>query len=349
MSDRQEGTESGARAAPVSLGYLGALLAGLCGSLVLFYLLLLGLQATGHLPPPAFSNRLCVDEKLSFLREHPMVAPNLLVVGSSVAWRHFDGAAIASASQTVRPLNGAFCGLHVNQSNYVADWLLERHPSVRQVVMIVAPNDFTQCRRRAEAVFDKEAVGNFVYGGASRWPYYLHYFSPVSFIRNAWSVKAQRANLVERDNLLVQDALVFDRFGDGPLDTQSSHATLRYRLPKGLDPTCFDALQSLADRLHREGKRFLVVSSPLHPVWKTQEDPKGAFLAEFDRRIRQALRATKAQYWDADGEWTTSPASFTDAIHMRWSAAQDFSAALARRLQPLGSVATLNSASEERP
>lgn len=314
-------------------GYLVCLLGGLLGTLAAFYLLLFALRATGNLPPPAFSNSLCADEKLSFLREHPPVAPDLLVVGSSVAWRHFDGAAVADESRGLRPLNGAFCGLRANQSAYVANWLLDRQPSVRQVLMIVAPQDFAQCRNTRDAIFDRDDADRFVFGGASPWGYYMRYFSPASLLRNASSVKDQRANRIELD------PLVFDRFADGPLDTTSSRA-LTYGRPDALDPACFDALQALAVRLQREGRSFLVVSSPLHPDWKTQEDPDGAFLAAFDRRIIEALKTTNAQYWDVDGEWTTARASFTDAIHLRWSAAQEFSAVLAQRLRLPGSVAT---------
>ncbi len=167
------------------LGYIGSLLGGLLGALATFYLLLLTLLATGHLPPPAFTNSLCIDEKLSFLREHPVASPELLVIGSSVAWRHFDGAAVANGAQGMRPLNGGFCGLHANQSVYVANWLLDHQPTVRQVVMIASPQDFAECHKKPEAVFDRADVSNFVYGGASRWPYYMRYFSPGSLLRNA--------------------------------------------------------------------------------------------------------------------------------------------------------------------
>lgn len=48
--------------------YLLSLFAGLFGALAMFCLTLLSLDRTGSLPPPAFSNKLCVNEKLSFMR-----------------------------------------------------------------------------------------------------------------------------------------------------------------------------------------------------------------------------------------------------------------------------------------
>ena len=261
------------------------------------------------------------------MREHPAGSPNLLVIGSSVAWRHFDSAAVANSAQGIRPFNGAFCGLPANRSEYVANWLLDRHPSVRQVLLIAAPQDFAECSKKPTVVFDREDVDNFIYGGASRWPYYMRYFSPISLVGNARKIKDERANL-----------LSFTRFGDGPLDITRSLETMGYGPPLPLESACFEALRSLATRLQRDGRQFIVVTTPLHPDWKAQVDPDGKFLADFDGKIRGALKATNARYWDADKEWKPDRAAFTDAIHLRWSVAKDFSVALARQLRPVNAV-----------
>jgi hypothetical protein len=337
-------TKEAQAAASVHLGYLAWLLAGLLGALAAFYFVLLALRATDNLPPPAFTNSLCVDEKLSFLREHPARSPNLLVIGSSVAWRHVDSATVARVAPGLRPLNGGFCGLRANQAVFAANWLLDRQPTVEQVLMIVAPQDFAGCRKNATAVFDREDVDRFVYGsGASSWPYYLQYFSPSSLIGNARRVKDKRANLIELD------PLVFTPFADGPLDTKSSQPTLSYDQPEALDSACFSALKSLATRVHQEGRQLTVVTTPLHPDWKAQHDPSAAFLNDFDAKLLAALQPTHARYWNADREWKTDPASFTDAIHLRWSAAKDFSAVLARHLvsQEKGDAAAGTRATEQ--
>ena len=209
---------------------------------------LLLLQTTDNLPPPAFSNSLCIDEKLSFMREHPAGSPNLLVIGSSVAWRHFDGATVAGQSKGIKPLNGAFCGLHANQSVFTAHWLLDRQPTVRQVVLIESPQDFSKCSINRKAVFNRQDADDYVYGGASPWPYYLRYFSPVSLLGNARRVDDKRANRVKLD------PLVFTAYGDGPLNTADSLHGLGYGRPEPLDPACFQALESLAQRLQKEGR-----------------------------------------------------------------------------------------------
>ncbi|MFC3609264.1 hypothetical protein [Stutzerimonas tarimensis] len=324
--ERTSSPDEGTSSSRIGGHYLLAMAGGLLGALVLFAGVLLTLERTDHLPPPAFSNSLCVDEKLGFLRSHRLDDPDLLVIGSSVAWRHFDGAAVVEASPGTRPLNGAFCGLHANQSAYAAHWLLDREPGIRQVVMIADPQDFTGCWRVREAVFDRDDADRYVYGEASSWPYYLRYFAPVSLVRNALGIQDQRTARNE------WDPLVFDRFGDGPLDTPNSRGLL-YGRPEPLDPVCFDALRALAERLHHQGIGFTLVSTPLHPDWKARHDPQRQLLDRFDRQLAQSLAGTDAHYWNADRDHGMPAAAFVDAIHLRWSAARLFSADLARALR----------------
>jgi len=317
---------------PMRASYLLCIFAGLFGSLAVFAGLLLGLEITGHLPPPAFSNSLCADEKLTFMRDNPVQSPNLLVVGSSVAWRHFDGETVANQRPGTRPLNGAFCGLHANQAVYVANWLLDREASVREVVMIVDPQDFAGCAAVPDAVFNRADADAYVYGQGSGWLPYMRYFSPASLLRNARTVKAQRADLMEFD------PLVFDRYGDGPLNTANSRDLL-YGQPDPLDDACFRALDSLARRLKQEGRALTVVATPMHPQWKAEHDSQGAMMKAFDQKLRTTLARSGGDYWNGDADHTMAAAAFIDAIHLRWSAARTFSAQIATRLTP--PIATL--------
>src|SRR5687767_7950098 len=120
--------------------YLAALAGGAAAALLFFVGGLAGLERMGRLPPPALTNSLCLDEKLANLRDrHAHETPSLIAIGSSVAWRHFDGSAVVRRAPEALPLNGGFCGLNLRQSVFAADWLLERYPSAREVVAIVAP------------------------------------------------------------------------------------------------------------------------------------------------------------------------------------------------------------------
>lgn len=307
-------------------GYLLGLVGGLGVSLAAFGGLLAGLQQTGHLPPPAFSNSVCVDEKLSFMRNNRINDANLLVVGSSVAWRHVDGETLVEHAPGTRPMNGAFCGLRANQTLYVASWLLDREQSIREVVMVVDPIDFAGCAASRDAVFDREHADGYVYQGAWGWQYYMRYFSPASLVRNAVGIKAQRTDPQHIN------ALAFNRYGDGPLKAPGSRG-LFYGEGEPLDAACFGALRQLATRLDREGRPFTVVSTPLHPEWKARFDARGELVESFDQRLHTALQGTGARYWNANREWAPAEELFVDAIHMRWPAAQAFTRQLAERLE----------------
>ncbi|PCC98334.1 hypothetical protein [Halopseudomonas pelagia] len=328
LNDKGAGdSSSGATAEACSFpaSYLLSLFGGVLACLIAFCLFLFGLQVTDNLPPPAFSNSLCLDEKLSFMRDNPYASPNLLVVGSSVAWRHVDGETLVSHVPGTRPLNGAFCGLQANQTQHVADWLLEREPTIKEVVMIVDVIDFARCSKVQDAVFDRKDVDDYVYEDAPAFPYYMRYFAPVSLMRNSRTVQDHRTN--ENGMHLLK----FTQYGDGPLLTDQSRG-LFYGQPDPLDSTCFEALNSLATRLKEDGRKFMVVSTPLHPQWKAQIDPGGTLLANFNHEIIKSLQSTGTHYWDADAEWRPGEEAFVDAIHMRWPAAQRFSQALAEEL-----------------
>ena len=324
MATPSAGPAGSGGAGPVSPRYLLTVLATAAGALGLLCLFLLGLGVTGHLPPPNIANTLCVDEKLAFHRDHPPGSPNLLVVGSSVAWRHFDGAAAVQAAPGVVPLNGAFCGLRANQSAFAAGWLLDRLPSVREVLVIASPQDFEDCHTRPAAAFSREDADSFVFGNSWLLPFYLRYLDPRPFLRNVTTVAAQRAHDVPLD------PLVFDRYGDGPLDTEVSRDTLLYGAVPALDPACFAALRTLAGQVASGGKRLMVAVAPLHPEWKARFDPDGATRAALEAGLREAIAGTGAAYWNGDAAVPLPAAAFTDGIHLRWSAVRGFSEAMAR-------------------
>jgi len=287
-----------------------------------FAALLFGLEQTGNLPPPPVANVVCVDEKLVFLRERMPKAPNLLVVGSSVAWRHFDSEV---AVPRWRPLNGAFCYLEINQTVAVANWLVQRLPSVSNVVMIAGLQDFETCAERG-AAFDVADADRFVFEKARKWDYYVRYFDPVSLLRNASNIAEERAPTEP-----LNGALVFTKYGDGPMDTKKSRELLYGPIGK-LDDACFASVRKFALAMQRAGKELLFVSAPLHPEWKMQHDPSAQLRDSFERKILAALAGTGARRWDGDKEGDLDAAAFFDGIHLRWSAVRGFTEKLMRAL-----------------
>jgi hypothetical protein len=297
--------------------YIAAIAVGAIGSIVALLATLLVLQQGGILPAPALSNNLCIDEKLAFMRERNFRSPNLLVLGSSVGWRSIDSSALASTLTGLKPVNGAFCGLRMHQIEFVGDWLLDRMPSVQTVLLVVSPFDFVGCKTNPRQVFDRQAADEFVFDGRWRWKFYFRYFDPVSMVRNVSHIAALRSPH-------AHNSLAFTPFGDGPLDINDSKKTLVYgRLPM-LDSDCFAALRRLAIALSNHHRHLAIVASPRHPKWTAQFDQNGSTLEAFRFAISAAIEGTDAIYWDSQSDRPLPIMAFTDAIHIRWSAAQEF-------------------------
>jgi hypothetical protein len=306
--------------------YLGAIVVGGLASIMGVLTVFLVLDANQRLPPPPFANNICVDEKLVFLREHTFESPSILVLGSSIAWRNVDSAAVSKAAGGLLAINGGFCALRMNQTAFVGDWLLDRLPSVRAVVVVASPFDFVGCKANPTAIFSREAADDFVFGRKLKWSFYFRYFDPISMVRNAIHIGAMRSNAE------LLNPLVFTEFGDGPVDTHHSFPTLVYGELPELDRTCFDSLRTLAERLASENRKLAVVTTPLHPEWKKSFNRDGSVGVKLDKAIVEALQQTDARYWDGDAKFPMAAEAFTDAIHLRWSAVRTFSGRFAQAL-----------------
>ncbi len=299
--------------------YLASIAIGALLTLAVLVYALVGLSAAGALPPPQFANSLCMDEKLAGMRMAPPRDPDLLVVGSSVAWRHFNGSAAQAAAPGLRPYNAGFCGARLVQTEQVALWLTARLPSVRRVVLVASPFDFQGCTDHADARFDVDDADRFVFGGASPARFYARYFDPVTLIRNAASIRAARRDMHG------PDPLVQDRFGDGPSEPVRSRG-LFYDRGEPLDPSCFVSLHRLAVALAGQGRRLDVTITPLHPAWRARyDDPRLA------GAVAAALAGTGARFHPRIH--TPASASFYDAIHIRWSATAGYTRALVQAIR----------------
>ena len=310
----EAGADDRARAT-TSATYMVAILGGATTALALFCAFYGTLYITGHLPPPPLTNNVCADEKLVFLRQNPPVDPNFLVLGSSVAWRNIDSEVIAANWSDTRPLNGGFCGLQIDQSAFIAGWMIDQWPSIRQVLLVVSPMDYTRCMGSGQ-VFDPDDARRFVLERQPMWSFYLRYFDPISLRRNIERQTRDR----EQDRILKIDRRI-TKYGDGPLDTNENRGLFYGAMPQA-DPNCFAALRSLANEMAEQDRRLMVVATPIHPRWKSQYDADGAFTERFSRDLQQALQGTGAELWNADQAGTLDASAFTDAIHVRWSSAE---------------------------
>lgn len=311
-------------AADVGWRYPAALVAGAAATLLAFVGSLAALGVAGHLPAPALTNSFCVDEKLAFLRDHRAApTPDVLVVGSSVAWRHVDGAAVVARAPGARPLNGGFCGFSMDQTEFAAGWLLRRYPEVREVALVAAPQDFENCTTTPKEPFNAADADAFLAERGFSPRFYLRYFDPFSLARNALLVARRRAGSD------LRDPLVFDAYGDAPLDPGPT-GDLGYGAIERLDPACFAALRRMAGDLTNRGLRLVVATTPVNPEWRRRFDPEDKLMGALEAGLEEAVAGTGSTVWAGHRSAPPGPASFADAIHLRWTAAQEFSRALVR-------------------
>jgi len=303
--------------------YLATLGGTAIALVVLFWLGLAAISRLGLLPPPQLSNNLCIDQKLAYLRENPIEKPTILTVGSSVAWRSIDSAVFLEASDgRGMPLNGAFCGLKMNQTEFTTGYLLGHYPSVHSVVLVFSPLDMTECSTTNARVFDPKDVDDFVFRREAEFPFYLKYFDPLTLAKNVVILRSIQ------DGRLPLEAMTIDRYGDAPLDTTAARNDLVYGALEPFESVCLASLHKIARDIEAQGRRLIVVTQPISPVWKTRYDPSGAVMQDFSRRVHNTLAGTGASFWDANRDFPMDAGDFTDAIHIRWSAAKVFSRAL---------------------
>jgi hypothetical protein len=145
-------------------------------------------------------------------------------------------------------------------------------------------------------------------------------------VRNALHIADMRgANSLDR--------IVFTDFGDGPLDlAEGSKPTLVYGSLPALDSTCFESLRRMAVGLSGEDRRLAIVTTPMHPEWTARFDRDGETLKSFRLAVEAALQGTNAIFWDGEKESPMASKAFTDAIHIRWSAAREFTRTVASAL-----------------
>ena len=286
-----------------------------------YLLALVALDRGGQLPPPAFTNSLCADAKLAFLRDTPPEVPTALILGSSAAWRGIASEDIVRRHPAARPLNGSFCGLQVNQIEFVADYLLRRYPSVQSVLLLLSPLDMDTCSGTDARLFDERDVDVYLKSKGPVWRYYFSYFDPVSLVRNASFFKAARENRVPFY------PLIFTPYGDGPQTTDASRKLDAGRFDT-IDPACVASLRRLARTIADSGRQLTVASLPILPDGIDRFDPTGVVHDHMVREIESAVVGTNAVFWDGERFAQVDPGDFVDPIHLRWTGAQRFTSQL---------------------
>lgn len=303
--------------------YLIALVTGALIVPTVFLAVLALLGQEGALPPPQFSNSICIDEKLAAMRRSPPQNPDLLAVGSSVAWRHFNSEVAIGEYPGLLPYNAGFCGANIAQTELVVAWMTERLPSVEEVILIASPVDFEFCDDQPAdglfpSTFDVTEADRFVFEDTWSLFYYLQYFDPWTLFKNSRDIAARRSDMTSYATLMINE------YGDGPIEPAQDRRLL-YGAPV-FDTTCFEGLRQTALYLSQRQIDFSVAVTPLHPEWLRIYDKGGEVTETLRAGIREALIGTEGRFVEPDTNFGES--AFFDAIHIRWSYTDEFTRSL---------------------
>ncbi len=277
------------------------------------------LQRQGLLPAPPVTATWCFNLKFAFLRGVPTLADTtLLAVGSSAAWRNLDLSVFARRWPGTRPVNAAPCVLQIDQTAFLADFLLARMPRVDTVLVALAPRDFDACGPERTAFFDRRLAAAYVSGWAPGWAVHIAGFRPVWLIRE--SIRRRRTG--GRGAEGAHD----DAYGSSILVRPTS-----FWPAPSFDPRCYAALTRLEALAAARGARLVVATVPTMPAWAAHFDPDGRLVEEWTRRVADALRRPDTVLFDGRAlAWADD--RFADPAHLLYPHHTAFTDAIADAL-----------------
>ncbi|MCI0752620.1 hypothetical protein [Teichococcus vastitatis] len=277
------------------------------------------------LAPPPLAATDCIDGKLAELRDAQLEDRTLLALGSSATLRNLDMPALQAALPASRAYNAAPCYLHIDQTAFLAEQLLPRLPEITTLLTVVAPRDFESCPAAARDFLDPALFSAFLDGTVPRWLPYVSGFRPLYLARAAAERAGQTVPLAERE--------AHDGLGSAVLRRPQS-----WRPPMEIDQDCFAGLTELEAAAARHGARLVVVTLPVMPEWRAENDPDGGRIAGWVAQMRQALRRGEtllieghALAWD--------DARFADPVHLIFPHHREFTRFIAAALRGTGGSA----------
>lgn len=271
-----------------------------------------------NLIAPAISSVESVNEKFRFIRRRPNLDPQVIAVGSSIAWRHIDGAAF-SAGTGAAFLNGATALLAVHQTRSLTRFYTDIFPRASTFVMLTNLTDFGNCSRDG-ALFKPADAERYV---RRDWPELVFYMKYLTLARyySAFSIWPEVTVPFTGDRWQ-------DEFGSSPL--QVADRGLRYG-PLKFDPTCIEELKLLSAEVRASGRQLAVVIMPVRPGYLLQYPNARLRLATIVHEIEPKLRRDGNLLVDLREADFGEP-DYWDAFHLQWSAVQRLSTGLSKHL-----------------
>jgi hypothetical protein len=307
--------------------YWVGLCAGILGPLVAMAGLYGVLASTKRLPAPAITRIEYLDEKLRFLRERPELKPEIVAVGSSIAWRQLDGDAFAERFGENHVLNGATAFLKVHQTRYLTHYYLDRFPDLQTVLLMLGPTDFRDCAKIAPELFDPDDATAYAFDRSFAPPFYLKYFAPLAYLRRAKGLPKQRTPLIGE--------MWLDEYGSAPIQAPKEMVQGRGELYGAVrqDQVCVDAFLRLIPEIKARGVRPIVAFPPIHPEYRRRFPQSIADLRAVADRLRAAMGGDVVIVDSMEEDF--APTDFFDAVHLQWTAVQIYSERLAQAILPI--------------
>jgi hypothetical protein len=272
---------------------------------------LLGLlEFKGRLAPPPLSATLCIDEKISFLRNRDLSQVRIMGAGSSATWRNLDMSVFGL--DPTKALNAAPCFLHIDQTAFLVSLLAEMMPNLQNVITIVAPRDFENCSPQLTQIFDPALGTAFIQKQIPVWlPYVVNMRAPY-ILRTAITLPSERA-------FNAQDA-----YGSSPLKQAFS-----WRPAPVFDERCFVAFKNYSLAMAQKHVRLWIATVPTMPEWADSYDPTGVIIKEWTHRLK-ALSQSGTQIVDGR-EISFRSEQFADSVHLLSPFHHEFSQFVAER------------------
>lgn len=294
---------------PTAYDWLASFLAGGLLTLALFFSGLAVLRAFDRLPSPPISGTWCIDSRFAWLRDAPQWKDAALAaVGSSATWRNLDFAVAPETMKRRGIVNASPCFLTINQTRYLAEYILERAPTTKTLLTVLTLRDLEGCSRNPTAFFDPKLADEYIDGRSYAWWLYFRNFRFTDIVLHAFYASDRRA------------LLHYDEFGSGPI-TRDTPDTGH---PVVSDPSCFTELRRFAQMLEAKGVQFIVVTFPVMPGWAERNDNDGIARAGFRAGIEVALASTNAILVDGMAGWSAPDSAFADPVHLQWPETANF-------------------------
>ena len=271
---------------------------------------LLGLlEFKGRLAPPPLSATLCIDEKISFLRNRDLSQVRIMGAGSSATWRNLDMSVFGL--DPTKALNAAPCFLHIDQTAFLVSLLAEMMPNLQNVITIVAPRDFENCSPQLTQIFDPALGTAFIQKQIPVWlPYVVNMRAPY-ILRTAITLPSERA--------LNQDA-----YGSSPLKQANS-----WRPAPVFDERCFVAFKNYSLAMAQKQVRLWIATVPTMPEWADSYDPTGVIIKRWTHRLKEL---SQSGTHIVDGrEISFRSEQFADSVHLLSPFDREFSQFVAER------------------